>query len=237
MPHILPSPATSAEELELVTPEASPARPLRRRRGVTLVEVMFALFIQATVMLAIMGSFIQSRRVTESTVLHAAASALVYGLIEQIKQLDYSTLLPNYESDPSVPTSGGSPTVTPPYIRLRISQSKVVWLKVVHTAATEAVPYPTPLAPTTTPAPTATAASVGAVDNYIGSIPLSTVTGTASQQINLNMWVWIDEIPSETDEVSEVKKITVVYTYSYMDGRLERIVRDREVFLRTRYEQ
>lgn len=237
MPHHLPCPDTPAEELELVPPEPSPARPLRRRRGVTLVEVMFALFIQATVMLAIMGSFIQSRRVTESTVLHAAASALVYGLIEQIKQLDYSTLLPNYESDPSVPTSGGSPTVTPPYVRLRISQSKVVWLKVVHTAATESVPYPTPLAPTTTPAPTATAASVGAVDNYIGSIPLSTVTGTASQQINLNMWVWIDEIPSETDEVSEVKKITVVYTYSYMDGRLERIVRDREVFLRTRYEQ
>jgi type II secretory pathway pseudopilin PulG len=237
MTHSLSGPVLPAEELELITPEPSPARAMHRRRGVTLVEVMFALFIQATVMLAIIGSFIQSRRVTESTVLHAAATALVYGLIEQVKQLDYSTLLPNYETDPSVPTSGGVPTVTPPYIRLRISQNKVVWIKVVHTAATEAVPYPTPQAPTTTPSVTATAASVGAVDNYIGSIPLSTITGTASQQINLNLWVWIDEIPSESDEVSEVKKVTVVYTYSYMDGRLERVVRDREVFLRTRYEQ
>jgi hypothetical protein len=56
-----------------------------------------------------------------------------------------------------------------------------------------------------------------------------------SQQINLNLWVWIDEIPS--GDASEVKKVTVVYTYSYMDGSAERFVRDREVFLRTRFDQ
>ena len=49
--------------------------------------------------------------------------------------------------------------------------------------------------------------------------------------------VLLPEIPSVANEVSEVKKITVVYTYSYMDGNRERTVRDREVFLRTRYEQ
>ena len=85
--------------------------------------------IQATVMLAIIGSFIQSRRVTESTVLHAAATSMVYGLIEQIKQLDYTTLLPNYEADPAEPSG-----LTPPYVRVRISQEKIVWLRVVHTA-------------------------------------------------------------------------------------------------------
>ena len=209
-----------------------------RRQGVTLVEVMFALVIQAVVMLALIGSFIQSRRVTEGTVLHAAATSMVYGLLEQIKQLDYTSLLPNYEADPSVPLDGsGDPTVTPPYLRLRINQSKVIWLKVVHTPVTDTDPTPTPLGPTTTPGPDATAASVGAVDNFIGSIPLSTVTGTASQQINLNIWLWVDEIPNTTDQVSEVKKITMVYTYSYQDGNRTRTIRDREVILRTRYEQ
>lgn len=193
---------------------------------------MFALVIQATVMLAMIGSFIQSRRVTESTVLHAAATSMVYGIIEQIKQLDYTTLLPNYEEDPAEPDD-----LDPPYVRVRINQDKIVWLRVVHTTAPTDGSDPTPAAPTSTPAPDATATSVGAIDNFIGNIPLSTVTGTTSQQINLNLWIWIDEIPESDDDVSDVKKITLVYTYSYQDGSITRTVRDREVFLRTRYEQ
>lgn len=214
----------------------APSTPARKRNrkfaGLTLVEVMMALFTMALVMLGFISQFVQSRRITESSVLHAAATSMIYGVIEQIKQLDYQTLLPNYETDPFAPVAK-----TPPYIRVRINQSSVVWLKVVHTPAPADGSTPTPAAPTTTPSPGATAASVSAIDNYIGSIPLSTVTGTRSQQINLNIWVWIDEIPSTADDVSEVKKVTVVYTYSFMDGNRERTVRDREVILRTRYDQ
>ena len=198
----------------------------------TLVEVMVALFLMATVMVGFLGANIQSRRITESSVLHAAATSMIYGIIEQIKQLDYVTLLPNYETDPFAPTAK-----TPPYIRVRLNQSQVVWLQVVHTLpSTEDAPT-TPQGPTTTPTPTATAASVGAISNYLGAIPLSTVTGTTSQQINLDIWVWIDEIPDAGHDVSEVKKVTVVDTYSFLDGSVERIVRDREVFLRTRFDQ
>lgn len=209
----------------------STSRP-SRQRGLTLVEVMIALTLTATVALAFISAFIQSRRVTESSVLHAAATSMVYGLVEQIKQLDYTTLLPNYEEDPAAPAD-----LDPPYVRVRVNQNKIVWLQVVHTEAPTDGSDPTPAAPTTTPAPTATAASLGAIDNFIGSIPLSTVTGSASQQINLNIWLWIDEIPEVDDDVSEVKKVTLIYTYSYLDGSVTRVVRDREVFLRTRYEQ
>jgi hypothetical protein len=193
---------------------------------------MVALTLMTTVMLTFLGTSIQSRRITESSVLHAAATSMIYGLIEQIKQLDYATLLPNYETDPFAPVAK-----TPPYIRVRLNQSTVVWLKVVHTLASTTDAPTTPQGPTTTPTKTATAASVGAIQNFIGAIPLSTVTGTASQQINLDIWVWIDEIPDVDTDVSEVKKVTVVYTYSYLDGSVERVVRDREVFLRTRYDQ
>ena len=186
-----------------------------------------ALVLMATVMAGFIAAFIQSRRVTESNVLHAAATSMIYGMIEQMKQLDYNTLLPNYEVDPFAPVA-----TTPPYMRVRVNQSTVVWLKVVHTAAPG-----TPAAPTTTPDASATAASVSAVQNFIGAIPLSTVTGTTSQQINLDIWVWIDEIPDTANDVSEVKKITVVYTYSYNDGAGAHTVRDGEVFLRTRYDQ
>lgn len=186
---------------------------------------MVSLTLTAAVMLGFIGTFIQSRRVTESSVLHAAATSMVYGMIEQIKQMDYSTLLPSYEVDPFAPS-----TLAPPYIRLRINQSTVKWLRTVHTQAPNAAK-----APTTTPGPMVAASTLDAIDNYIGAIPLSTVTGTTSQQLNLNLWVWIDEIPS--GDASEVKKVTVIYTYSYMDGSVERFVRDREVFLRTRYDQ
>ncbi len=203
-----------------------------RVRGLTLVEVMVSMTLMATVMVGFIGSFIQSRRVTESNVLHAAATSMAYGIIEQIKQLDYSTLLPNYEVDPFAPVAK-----TPPYIRVRINQSTVVWLKVVHTAAPG-----TPRGPTTTPSATASPTTAGeggtaAIQNYIGAIPLSTVTGSTSQQINLDVWVWIDEIPDTANDVSEVKKVTVVYTYSFVDGSATRTVRDREVFLRTRFDQ
>ena len=188
---------------------------------------MVSLTLMATVMVGFIGSFIQSRRVTESNVLHAAATSMIYGLIEQMKQLDYATLLPNYEIDPFAPTGR-----TPPYVRVRLNQSTVIWLQVVHTAAPG-----TPRGPLTTPSSSATAASVGAIQNYIGSIPLSTVTGSTSQQINLDIWMWIDEIPDLHDGVSEVKKITIVYTYSYVDGSATRTVGDRELFLRTRFDQ
>jgi prepilin-type N-terminal cleavage/methylation domain-containing protein len=203
-----------------------PRKHLSITRGMTLVEVVVSMSILATVMLAFLGTFVQSRRVTESNVLQAAATSLAYGIIEQIKQLDYTALLPNYETDPDA----GS--LTPPYLRVRLNQDRVVWLRVVHNTDPDAL-----VGPTTTPSTSATAASVGAIDNFLGAIPLSTVSSVAAQQINMNVWVWIDEIPNTSRDVSDVKKVTVVYTYTYQDGNRTRTLRDREVFLRTRYDQ
>jgi len=182
----------------------------------TLVEVMIAMIILATGLLGFLGSFIQSRRVTESSVLHAAASSLVYGLLEQIKGLDY----------PSVPSG------SPPLIRVRVTPSDIVELQAVYTRAPAA-----PAGPETTPALSATAASLGAINNPIGPLSLSSTTGTSSQPLTINLWVWVDEIPDADRDVKEVKKITVVYTYSFNDGNRVRTVRDREVILRTRFDQ
>lgn len=189
--------------------------------------------IMATVMLGFLGTFLQSRRISESSVLHAAASSMVYGLIEQIKGLEYTKSLPSTEDDY---TSAEPPVLLgeAPFVRVRLNQDRTVWLRVVHTKVTDSPN--TPKGPTTTPLASATAASLNAIDNFLGAVPLSTVTGTTSQQLSLNLWIWIDEL-APTGDVTEVKRITVVYTYSYMDGSRERIVRDREVFLRTRFDQ
>jgi hypothetical protein len=197
---------------------------------------MVSLALMATVMLGFIGTFIQSRRTTETSVLHAACTSVVYGLIEQIKQLEYSELLPNQVVDPTDAAATPAPNV-----RVRINQNTVKWLQVVYTpvlgdgsADTPKGPRPRHLRPTPPP-PAWGADGSNAIDNWIGAIPLSTVTGSMSQQINLNLWIWIDEIPDT--HVTEVKKITVVYTYSFEDGAATRTVRDREVFLRSRFDK
>jgi hypothetical protein len=230
-----PSPSCSSP---VAKSSATPRQGWLRSRqcgGLTLVEVMFALFIQATVMLGIIGSFIHSRRLTESTVLNAACTSVVYGIIEQIKQLEYSELLPSQVVDPT--DTGNTPA---PNVRVRINQNVVKWLQVVYTPMQADGTAATAKGPTVTPHPTASGTGVGAdgsnaVDNWIGALPLSTVTGTMSQQINLNLWIWVDEIPDTY--VSEVKKVTLIYSYSYVDGSITRYVRDREVFLRSRFDK
>lgn len=202
-----------------------PAR--RRPRAFSLVEVMIAMTLLVLLMSGFVASFLHSRRVTESSVLHAAASSLVYGIIEQLKGVDYTELLPSSTVDPNAPSA-----VTPPYVRVRVNQDLTQWLRVVYTPAPGAA-----RGPTTTPAASVTASSLEAIDNVIGPLPLSTTTGTAGQQLTLTVWLWIDELPDSTRDVAEVKKVTLVYTYTFNDGRVLRTIRDREVFLRTRYDQ
>jgi hypothetical protein len=188
---------------------------------------MVAMTLLVTIMLGLISSFLHSRRVTEASVMHAAATSLVYGLIEQLKGVDYNELLPSISVDENAPSS-----LTPPYVRVRVNQELTQWLRVVYTPAPGS-----PAAPVGTPAADVTAAGIGAIENVIGPLPLSTSSGSTSQALRLVLWIWIDEIPNLGDDVSEVKKVTVVYTYDFNDGRVTRTVRDREVFLRTRYDQ
>jgi type II secretory pathway pseudopilin PulG len=208
----------------------SPAKAVRdripqTRRALTLVESMIAMTLMATFLVGFLVTFIGSRRVTENSVMHAAATSIVYGIIEQIKQLDYTSSLPSGVVDPDDPDTSTPNTNT---LRVRLNQSTSKWLRAVYTPGGSS-------APTTTPAPGATV--TGAIDNDLGAIPLSTVSGVAAQSIQLNLWVWIDEIPDTANDVTEVKKITVIYTYTYRDGAAARTVRNREVLLRTRYDQ
>lgn len=183
--------------------------------------------LMVVLMLGFIASFLHSRRVTEASVLHAAASSLVYGIIEQLKGVDYTELLPSATVDPNAPA-----TLTPPYVRVRINQDLTQWLRVVYTpAGTD------PAAPTQSVAASATAASVGAIENTIGPLPLSTTAGTNAQPLALSVWLWIDELPDTRRDVAEVKRVTLIYTYTFNDGRTQQTIRDREVFLRTRYDQ
>lgn len=208
---------------------ARDSRALRSIRALTLVETMFAMTLMATTLLGFLGAFIQSRRITESSVLHAAATSLVYGIIEQIKTFDYVELVPSTTTDTEQATYDAFPGSgkAAPYIRVRLNQDQVTWLQCKTTGG----------APTTRPPESSTATSLDVPDNVIGPLTLSTVSGTSSQPLTLHVWLWIEEIPDVSRDVSEVKKVTLVYSYSFVDGARTRTAIDREVFLRTRYDQ
>jgi len=224
----MPTEPNSSRGLFQSATQRLPGIRTRRNRGVTLVETMIALLIFSGCMLGFLGTFLQSRKTTEGSILHAAATNIVYGIIEQIKDLDYSTMLPCGISDPGDPN-----TTLPPTIRVQINQNTLKWLRVTYTKSTDSPN--TPKAPLTTPLPGDSVPS-GVVDNVIGPLPLSTATGTVSQSITIHLWVWIDEIPDLTRDVSDVKRVTVVYTYDLNTGSSIRTLRNREVFLRTHYQ-
>ena len=192
--------------------------------AITLVEVMCSMFILSLFMLGFLSTMMQSRRFTEASVIQSAATSTMYGLIEQMKGLDYSTQIPAYDSATSTY-----------YVFLRQDQDSDFTIPVRYTAGGS-----TPKAPTICPAigvlPANAGASPGAIDYNTGDITLSSVSGTASQKLKLTVWIWIDEIPDRNKGVSDVKRVTVVYTYTFNDGSATKTIRDMEVFLRTNYD-
>src|SRR3954470_3840668 len=98
------------------------------RRALTLVESMIAMALTATFLVGFIVTFIGSRRVTENSVMHAAATSIVYGIIEQIKQADYTSNLPSLVADPNDPDTSIPNTNT---LRVRLNQTTSKWLRTV----------------------------------------------------------------------------------------------------------
>jgi len=239
MQTFLPSPSiTSASRL--------PDR-LRSARALTLPEVMISLMVMTLFMLGFFTTYIQSRRITERSVMTAAATSLIYGIIEQIKELNLTNLAPCttvdvYQAGQTTPTVvpacdafPGSSAKAPPYIRVRLNQDQITWLQCVYNTTT------TPLAPTTVPPSNSTAATLTAAgygnptvpDNVIGPLALSNYTNTASQPLTMHVWIWVDNVANASADLPVAWQFTVVYSYTYMDGANTRTIVDREQFVRT----
>lgn len=209
---------------------AWPKRP-RHHRAMTLVEVMVAMLLMALFLLGFLDTFIQSRKLTESNVMQSAATTLVTGLIEQMKMLNYNEDMPIAITDADqVAFDAFDPlhTKNAPYIRVRINQEQLTWLQCVNKTGAA---LPAALtAPKTAPVSLADAALDLAKKNTIGPLPLSTVSGTRSQALQVDMWVWIEAIKGT--DVTDAKCVTIVYSYNvYLGNKIKTVIK-REVFLR-----
>lgn len=75
-----------------------PVQGSRNTRGMTLLEVMFAVGILTVAFGGILASFMQSRRLTEGSVYQNAALTIVQGYVEQIKNMDINQMVGGSDS-------------------------------------------------------------------------------------------------------------------------------------------
>jgi Tfp pilus assembly protein PilV len=194
----------------------------------TLVEAAIALTMMAVFLLGFLGTFLQSRRLTEGSVMDSVATSLMYGLVEQMKELSYDTMLPisgAVDPDQAVydafPGSGKSL----PYIRVRLNRDQATWLQCTFNTNTAALSAPQE-------APSSTSTLDAAMCNTVGPLALSSVSGGTAQQLTLKVWVWVDAIANNAQDVADAKCVTLVYAYDVNVGGRTRTMIKRETFIR-----
>jgi Tfp pilus assembly protein PilV len=214
--------------------KAQPKSPRRSARGITLTELMVALFILSLSISGILGVQIQSRRLTEGSVYQNTALTIVQGYLEQMKNMNVNQLYPTPPAgiqalfnDSTVdyihPCTGAvpalntiTPGVTPAGVGL-VDNLRGFDMAKDPSATTETSTDTTNGATTaqvawTTAWPSAVTYSTAASNGVISS-----TTGKAD--LHLNLWVWVQDISgSTTANAKQVYGITIIYTWQYLDG-------------------
>lgn len=212
----------------------------RGARGMTLIEVVIALSILALTLGGILAALIQSRRLTEGSVIQNSAMTVVQGYLEQIKNMDLKDVV-NANIDPS---AGGVPNLAASFaIPTRFKEPPAsgtddgvdsLWT----TAGSP--PNPSTLTPGVNPG--------NAVDNLKDFPDVSGSSGTALSwstqwpgatappttnvmtctayptDLHLNIWVWVQDLTGTTPNAKLVYGITMIYTWQYQDGNKTRYV-------------
>lgn len=195
----------SSVEILISRPAAVPCRlpgPRRAPHAFTLVEVMIAAIVMAMVCGGILATIIQSRRLTEGSIVQNSINTVMQGYIEQTKSMEYADLAPSLAAAPSTPVT--IPTVldstTPDALTLSWGSP------------------PTSLPPIgTTP--------TGAVDN-VKSIAIERPAVNPNDTINLVIWVWVQDLTDIPHNVGGAKAVTMIYTYRFQDGGRVRYIRN-----------
>lgn len=200
----------------------------------TLIEVAIAMSVLALSMGGVFAVLMQSRRLTEGSVVQNSALTIMQGYIEQMKNMDL------------VQVVGGSDDKGNPVLNTG-SYSIMTRLDDLHSdylqTSTGTPPAISTLTPGVTPA--------GVVDNLKNFDVIRdssatsdySVDSTGSAQTNavswasvwphaltypagnigktdlkLNVWVWVSDLSGTTAMAQKVYGITLIYTWQYADG-------------------
>lgn len=187
---------------------SSPAQLFRPRSapttaGFTLIEVSVAATILTICVLGILGSLIQSRKMTESSIYQNSAVTIVQGYIEQMKNMDF-TELPYYVDGKTLMRNGAASADDVIYTQLDSDTYDTLRL------SPGLAPAASVLSPKG-PKPE------GAVNN-LKAIDINDTPENKGDDLNMNIWVWISPLDNAPAAVGPSRRITMVYTWTFESG-------------------
>ena len=181
-------------------------RGKKRTSAFTLIEVLIASMVMTIIMCGILTTMIQSRRLTEGSIVQNSANTILQGYIEQVKALDFNSL-------PYSPTTAPNPFVvgTSVYVATEIGSGTADRLYL-----SAGVP-PDPM-------PAIGTAPLGAVDNP-KLIPLKIPVVNPNDNLSLNVWLWVNALSDPTNHVTDTKSVVMIFTYTFLDGGRVKTIR------------
>ncbi len=182
-----------------------------RVRGVTLVELAISSTLLAIGMVAIFGSLLYSRKLSEGSVSQNAAITVVQGYIEQMKNMEFDDL-PYITSTGTVIAGAGATSKEIP-TRLSATVSDPL---TISTATT--LPSLSTLGITASTAITGVTENTKTID--VNSTPSDTI-----DDLRLNLRVWIQDISNPSISATQVRSITIQYAWQSGFGTNARIYR------------
>lgn len=193
----------------------------------TLVEVMVALSVMVIVLVGVLATFIQSRRLTAATLAQNCALTIVQGYVEQLKNLplkDFVNASPTDPQDnPNITTSFTLPTIK--------DQESAASSDIELTTTPSTVDSSLLLNATPGTTPTGAVDNLQSfkldVDNAAGTTTWkaawpnaktfpSTTPGT--NDLLMNFWVQITDLTPSSSAKCKAYGVLIVYTWQFKDG-------------------
>lgn len=177
----------------------------------TLVELCIAATLLTIGTTAVLGSLIYSRRMSEASIYQNATVSIVQGYIEQMKNMEF-TDLPYITSGGSIVAGSGS-TSTQVLTRLNATTTDPL---VISTATT--------IPALSTINATASTALTGVTDN-IKLIDVNSTPSDTTDDLRLNLRVWVQDITNNSVSATQVRSITIHYAWIGGNGSKARLFR------------
>ena len=191
---------------------------LHGKRGVTLVELSIAATLLSLGVIGIFGSLLYARTMSEGSIYQSASIAAVQGYIEQMKNMEFADLPYTTGSGAVVAGSGSSSTEVPTRLITTQGSAAVVLSDplVISTATT--------IPDISTISLTASTALAGVTDN-IKLIDVNSTPGDTTDDLRLNLRVWIEDVSNSGISATQVRAITIHYAWCSAAGQKGRVLR------------
>lgn len=176
-----------------------------------MIELAISSALLAVGVIAVFGSLLYSRRLSEGSIYQNAAVTVVQGYIEQMKNMEFTDL--PYTTSAGVVMAGSGTTASEIPTRLNATTADPL---VISTATT--------LPDLSTITVTASSALTGVTDN-VKLIDINNTPASTTDDLRLNVRVWVQDVTNAGISATQVRSITIHYAWQGGIGSNSRIYR------------